>query len=65
MDNKDFLEKLKFGVGDGCLQYYLYNWKCADIHSHMVSHAYTAAVVDQAHVWIWGELELERQGQMG
>jgi len=28
MDNKEFLEKLKFGVGDGNLQYYLYNWKC-------------------------------------
>ena len=28
MDNKEFLEKLKFGVGDGNLQYYIYNWKC-------------------------------------
>ncbi|KXJ28238.1 glycylpeptide N-tetradecanoyltransferase 2 [Exaiptasia diaphana] len=28
MDNKEFLEKLKFGIGDGNLQYYLYNWKC-------------------------------------
>ncbi|KAK9961096.1 hypothetical protein ABG768_008907 [Culter alburnus] len=28
MDNKTFLEKLKFGIGDGNLQYYLYNWKC-------------------------------------
>ncbi len=28
MDNKNFLEKLKFGIGDGNLQYYLYNWKC-------------------------------------
>ncbi|XP_071507282.1 glycylpeptide N-tetradecanoyltransferase 2-like [Diadema antillarum] len=28
MDNKDFLEKLKFGIGDGNLQYYIYNWKC-------------------------------------
>jgi glycylpeptide N-tetradecanoyltransferase len=25
-DNKDFLTNLKFGVGDGYLQYYLYNW---------------------------------------
>ena len=24
----EFLEKLKFGIGDGNLQYYLYNWKC-------------------------------------
>jgi len=28
MENKQFLEKLKFGVGDGSLQYYLYNWRC-------------------------------------
>jgi len=31
MDNKDFLEPLKFGVGDGNLQYYLYNWKCPSV----------------------------------
>lgn len=28
MDNRDFLSNLKFGIGDGELQYYLYNWKC-------------------------------------
>ena len=28
MDNKMFLEKLKFGIGDGNLHYYLFNWKC-------------------------------------
>ncbi|XP_038202471.1 LOW QUALITY PROTEIN: glycylpeptide N-tetradecanoyltransferase 1-like [Arvicola amphibius] len=28
MENKTFLEKLKFGIGDCNLQYYLYNWKC-------------------------------------
>ncbi|XP_050299787.1 glycylpeptide N-tetradecanoyltransferase 1 [Anthonomus grandis grandis] len=28
MDNQEFLETLKFGIGDGKLQYYLYNWKC-------------------------------------
>ena len=28
MDNKQFLEQLKFGIGDGNLQYYLYNWRC-------------------------------------
>jgi glycylpeptide N-tetradecanoyltransferase len=26
MENGTFLEKLKFGHGDGYLQYYLYNW---------------------------------------
>lgn len=28
MDNSEFLENLKFGIGDGNLQYYLYNWRC-------------------------------------
>ncbi len=28
MDNQKFLEELKFGIGDGNLQYYVYNWKC-------------------------------------
>lgn len=27
MDNSEFLEELKFGVGDGHLHYYLYNWR--------------------------------------
>eukprot|EP00929_Paragymnodinium_shiwhaense_P051727 TRINITY_DN2598_c0_g1_i1.p1 TRINITY_DN2598_c0_g1~~TRINITY_DN2598_c0_g1_i1.p1 ORF type:complete len:475 (+),score=176.62 TRINITY_DN2598_c0_g1_i1:110-1534(+) len=31
MDNESFLEELKFGKGDGFLQYYLYNWKCPKI----------------------------------
>jgi glycylpeptide N-tetradecanoyltransferase len=26
--SSEFLEKLKFGIGDGNLQYYLYNWRC-------------------------------------
>jgi len=28
MENDLFLKDLKFGIGDGNLQYYLYNWKC-------------------------------------
>jgi glycylpeptide N-tetradecanoyltransferase len=28
MENKKFLVPLKFGIGDGNLQYYLYNWRC-------------------------------------
>jgi glycylpeptide N-tetradecanoyltransferase len=28
MDNAEFLEDLKFGLGDGTLQYYIYNWAC-------------------------------------
>lgn len=31
MENKKFLEDLKFGIGDGNLQYYLYNWRCPTI----------------------------------
>ncbi|KPJ16728.1 Glycylpeptide N-tetradecanoyltransferase [Papilio machaon] len=31
MDNKEFLEPLKFGIGDGNLQYYLYNWRCPSV----------------------------------
>ena len=36
MDNKQFIEKLKFGVGDGNLQYYLYNWKCSTMSPNKV-----------------------------
>jgi len=31
MENEQFLRELKFGIGDGFLQYYLYNWKCPKI----------------------------------
>jgi len=31
MENDQFLKDLKFGIGDGHLQYYLYNWKCPKI----------------------------------
>ncbi|KAF4529440.1 hypothetical protein B566_EDAN003536 [Ephemera danica] len=34
MENKEFLKELKFGKGDGNLQYYLYNWRCPSIQSH-------------------------------
>lgn len=37
MENKTFLEKLKFGIGDGNLQYYLYNWRCPGTDSEKVS----------------------------
>lgn len=36
MDNRDFLEKLKFGVGDGNLQYYIYNWECPQMNPEKV-----------------------------
>lgn len=31
MENKSFLENLRFGVGDGLLHYYLYNWRVRDV----------------------------------
>ena len=31
MENPLVLEQLKFGVGDGLLHYYLYNWRIQDI----------------------------------
>ena len=42
MDNTEFLEKLKFGIGDGNLNYYLYNWKCMEMKPARVC---TACVV--------------------
>ncbi|KAG8139862.1 hypothetical protein E2320_002625 [Naja naja] len=37
MENKTFLEKLKFGIGDGNLQYYFYNWKCPSMGAEKYS----------------------------
>lgn len=36
MENGSFLENLKFGIGDGNLQYYVYNWKCPTIPSNKI-----------------------------
>lgn len=36
MDNVMFLKDLKFGVGDGYLQYYMFNWKCPKLKSDEV-----------------------------
>ena len=38
MENGSFLEELKFGMGDGNLHYYLYNWRCPDIKPSKVYH---------------------------
>lgn len=35
-DNLSVLKDLKFGIGDGKLQYYAYNWKCPPIAAHEV-----------------------------
>lgn len=42
MENKTFLEKLKFGIGDGNLQYYLYNWKCPSMGAEKVCSSWAA-----------------------
>lgn len=36
MENDGILANLKFGIGDGNLQYYLYNWKCPEIQANKV-----------------------------
>jgi len=36
MDNKKFLKELKFGIGSGHLQYYLFNWRCPLMPPHKV-----------------------------
>ncbi|XP_049844799.1 glycylpeptide N-tetradecanoyltransferase 2-like [Schistocerca gregaria] len=36
MENKEFLEALKFGIGDGNLQYYLYNWRCPPMEPNKI-----------------------------
>lgn len=33
MENETFLEELKFGKGDGALQYYVYNWSAPPMNS--------------------------------
>jgi hypothetical protein len=36
MENGPVLRDLKFGPGDGSLQYYLYNWQCPAVPSEAV-----------------------------
>jgi glycylpeptide N-tetradecanoyltransferase len=36
MDNDEFLTELKFGKGDGNLQYYIYNWSCTSMKPNEV-----------------------------
>lgn len=31
MENEQFLKELKFGIGDGHLHYYLYNWRVPEL----------------------------------
>ena len=36
MENGDVLKDLKFGIGDGHLQYYIYNWMCPEVTASKV-----------------------------
>lgn len=36
MENKSFLDELKFGPGDGNLHYYLFNWRAPELKSEDV-----------------------------
>ena len=36
MENKDVFEELKFGIGDGQLYFYLYNWRMKDVKPEQV-----------------------------
>lgn len=49
MNNTEFLEKLKFGIGDGNLNYYLYNWKCMEMKPPQVKVFYIKTIF--RHFW--------------
>ena len=36
LENKSFLEELKFGIGDGMLHYYFFNWRVKGIQPNDV-----------------------------
>jgi glycylpeptide N-tetradecanoyltransferase len=36
MENDKFLKDLKFGIGDGQLHYYLFNWRCPPMEAGQV-----------------------------
>ena len=36
MENEQFLKELKFGIGDGNLHYYLYNWRVPELKSSQI-----------------------------
>jgi glycylpeptide N-tetradecanoyltransferase len=48
MENEEFLKGLKFGIGDGHLQYYIYNWSTTEVIVHrelMYMHTYGASIL--------------------
>ena len=36
MQNEQFLKELKFGIGDGNLHYYLYNWRIPELKPNQI-----------------------------
>jgi len=59
MENKQFLEALKFGIGDGNLQYYLYNWRCPSMVPEKVRSWFAVECAEiLAHVQIVSEKSL-------
>jgi glycylpeptide N-tetradecanoyltransferase len=36
MHNPEMFKELRFGIGDGNLQFYLYNWSCEQMQSGRV-----------------------------
>lgn len=36
MENEAFLKELKFGVGDGNLHYYFYNWRVPQVDPNQI-----------------------------
>ena len=36
LDNEKLLKELKFGIGDGNLHYYLYNWRVPEIKPEQI-----------------------------
>lgn len=36
MENSQFVQDLKFGPGDGLLNFYLYNWQVPDVSKNKV-----------------------------
>ncbi|XP_041819075.1 glycylpeptide N-tetradecanoyltransferase 2-like isoform X2 [Chelmon rostratus] len=50
MDNKSFLEKLKFSINDTSLHYYLYNWMCLNMSADKVLSTVISPTVKTHHL---------------
>lgn len=64
MENKTFLEKLKFGIGDGNLQYYLYNWKCPSMAPEKVSTVRRGVIPTALGTWVCCHPQLSIPAQL-